>query len=350
MALGILGGVPRRLVGPLVALVSLLASLVLAEVALAMLGYGHLRPEPQPAGFWRHDAQLGWRHAAGSDGIFDRSPVFRTRVRINDKGLRGRDYPYERMAGRRRVLVLGDSFVFGFGVEQEETFTSVLENLLPATDVLNAGVSGYGTDQELLWFRGEGVRYRPDLVILLMSGNDELDNHSSIVYSLYPKPRFELSPRGELVLTNVPVPPPPRRLRLKTWLMGHSRVAYQASLLLGRARHAGPVSPRADDGLTLALVEEIRREATAHGARFLVAATPKFWSYDDLSAQDAHAALLRALRERGMTAIDIDGAEGYELEAMTIKGDGHWNARGHRFVARLLEAAIRRDGLLGPSP
>src|SRR5437899_3035923 len=125
---------------------------VLIDDALGVLGYGRQRLVPQPAGFWRHDPRLGWHHTAGSEGVFDRSPVFRTRVRINDKGLRGRDYPYERVAGRRRILVLGDSFVFGYGVEQEEIFTTVLEGLLPATEVINAGVSGYGTDQELLWF------------------------------------------------------------------------------------------------------------------------------------------------------------------------------------------------------
>jgi hypothetical protein len=167
---------------------------------------------------------------------------------------------------------------------------------------------------------------------------------------LYPKPRFVLSPRGELVLTNVPVPPPPRRLRLKAWLMGHSRVAYLASRLLGRAIRGTPPSSRVDDGLTLALVEEVRREATAGGARFLVAATPKFWSYGDRSGQEAHAELLRALRGRGIAALDIDGAERYAPAAMTIAGDDHWNLLGHRFVARLLEAAIRRDGLLDPAP
>jgi len=46
--------------------------------------------------------------------------------------------------------------------------------------------------------------------------------------------------------------------------------------------------------------------------------------------------------------VDIEGGEGYAPEAMTITGDGHWNARGHQFVAHLLEAAIRRDRLLPP--
>ena len=320
MALGILGTVPRRLVGPALALVSVLVSFLLIEVALGVLGYGRQRLVPQPAGFWRHDPRLGWHHTAGSEGVFDRSPVFRTRVRINDKGLRGRDYPYERVAGRRRILVLGDSFVFGYGVEQEEIFTTVLEGLLPATEVINAGVSGYGTDQDLL--------ADPEVAGI--------------------EPLFVPSPGGELVLTNVPVPPVPLRLRLKAWLLGHSRVAFQASQLLGRARHAGPSSPRVDDGLTLTLVETLRREATANGARFLVAATEKFWSYDDRSARDAHADLLRALRGRGITVVDIEGGEGYAPEAMTITGDGHWNARGHQFVAHLLEAAIRRDRLLPP--
>src|SRR5947207_3890326 len=207
-----------RLVGPALGIVSLLLFLLLAEVLLRALGYDHLYVNPQPARFWRHDALLGWHHQAAASGVFDHRPQFMTRIRINDKGLRGKDYPYERVAGKRRVLVLGDSLVFGYGVEQDEVFTDVLEGMLPATEVINAGVSGYGTDQELLWFRSEGVRYRPDLVIILMCGNDDDENNSDLVYNVYHKPRFRQTGNGGLSLTGIPVPEPSRALRLKHWI------------------------------------------------------------------------------------------------------------------------------------
>jgi len=340
----------RRLTGLALAIGSLTLSLALAEVVVRALGYTSLDINPQPARFWRHDRLLGWHHQPGESGVFDHRPQFRMQIRINEKGLRDRDYPYERMPGKRRILVLGDSFVFGYGVEQDEIFTEVLEQLLPATEVINAGVSGYGTDQELLWFRSEGARYRPDLVMLLMTGNDDLENHSSLVYWVYPKPRFTLSDRGELQLTNVPVPPSPARSRLKTWVLSHSATAHQAYRALGRGLGPAAARGRDRDGLTLALVDELRREVNGVGARLLVATTARFWSYDDRPADEAYAELVTALRERGIATLDIDRADGYALDQMTIKGDGHWNALGHRFVARLAERVIRQERLLGATP
>jgi hypothetical protein len=62
--------------------------------------------------------------------------------------------------------LLGDSFAMGDGVERGELFADVLENLLPKTEVVNLGVSGYGTDQELLTYLRRGRQYRPDVVLL----------------------------------------------------------------------------------------------------------------------------------------------------------------------------------------
>ena len=67
----------------------------------------------------------------------------------------------------KRVLVLGDSFTWGFGVEQEQIFTEVIENSRKDVEVINAGVSGYSPDQELIWLREQGMHFQPDLVLLL---------------------------------------------------------------------------------------------------------------------------------------------------------------------------------------
>ena len=63
-------------------------------------------------------------------------------VSQNAEGLRDRHYPYARDGGRRRILVLGDSVVWCWGVEQADCFTERLEAALPDTDVINAGVPG----------------------------------------------------------------------------------------------------------------------------------------------------------------------------------------------------------------
>jgi hypothetical protein len=107
-------------------------------------------------------------------------------VKINKNGLRDIDYDYEKKKNISRVLVLGDSFVWGYGVNQNEVFTEIIERKLKNIEIINAGVPGYSTDQELIWFQDEGLKYKPDLTILVISPNDFDD---IVAFNTY-KPRF----------------------------------------------------------------------------------------------------------------------------------------------------------------
>src|SRR5437762_1543338 len=99
----------------------------------------------------------------------------------NSLGLRGPEIG-PKPAGVRRVLALGDSFTFGHAVEAAEAWPAVLEGLLnarggPRYEVVNAGVGGYGTGQELLLYEELESRVQPDLVVLGFAVvNDVLDN------------------------------------------------------------------------------------------------------------------------------------------------------------------------------
>jgi hypothetical protein len=103
------------------------------------------------AGFAVNDPVLGWRLAPSRETVFQ-GAHFAVHVSQNAEGLRDRHYPYARDAGRRRILVLGDSVVWCWGVEQADCFTERLEAALPDTDVINAGVPGYSTAQEMLFY------------------------------------------------------------------------------------------------------------------------------------------------------------------------------------------------------
>ena len=100
------------------------------------------------------------------------------RLRINGKGLRGREYPYEKSDRSFRILVLGDSLTLGWGVNQEQTYPSLLEQELNRQsgrgkyEVINAGVGNWNTVQEVKFYWEEGYKYKPDLVILGYCIND----------------------------------------------------------------------------------------------------------------------------------------------------------------------------------
>jgi lysophospholipase L1-like esterase len=108
--------------------------------------------------------------------------IFGTQVRTNSLGLRDQEFGPKR-EGNFRILSLGDSYAFGFGVNIEQSYGKVLERELsqafPAVNfsVIDAGVEGYGTRQMLLSFERLQPRLQPDFVLAtFVAGNDVYDN------------------------------------------------------------------------------------------------------------------------------------------------------------------------------
>ena len=97
-------------------------------------------------------------------------------VRFNNLGLRGTDLG-PKQDEERRVLILGDSLAFGWGVPEESIFATKLADLLAAATgqtwtSINAGVCSYNTEQERLYLEHSGLALQPDLVILVYVDND----------------------------------------------------------------------------------------------------------------------------------------------------------------------------------
>jgi hypothetical protein len=159
---------------PLLAAAAVAAALVAAELVLRPF-----RPAPPEGGtttIFMRDAELGWRLRPGADDVWGG-----VRLRINDKGLRGPELPYEKQAGVSRIVWLGDAVTFGEGLERyEDTFPHRVEVRLESElgariETVNAGVGGYAPWQERAWLTSEGVRYAPDLVVVSFVLNDVVE-------------------------------------------------------------------------------------------------------------------------------------------------------------------------------
>ncbi len=148
-----------------------------------------------------YDEKLGWRNLPNHIGR-----TFGNPLRTNAQGLRDRDYPYAKPRGTRRIVVLGDSYTWGFDVGDDEIFTEVLERRLVGgperVDVINTGVSGWGTDQEYLFFMDEGLRYNPDLVVLAFYVLNDFNENTVSQQHGHNKPFFR---DEQLTLGGVPV-------------------------------------------------------------------------------------------------------------------------------------------------
>jgi len=263
--------------------------------------------------YLRYDAALGWRTYPFLRGW----PVgMGADCSTNSRGLRGaEEHSYARRTGRKRLLVLGDSFAFGEEVRDEETFSAQLERLIPGLEVINMGVGGYGDDQMLLYLKEEGRRYNPDMVLLLYNASDAKRNN--ITFRDYAKPSFEFDGTG-LRLIGRPVPSF-RMTRLR-YVLG-SRLVDFLSMLYER------LHPPRDR--TLLLLDLIRDEASSIGARFAM------FSESGRPFQDY-------CRDRGVDCLTVGFADAGPLPP----GYSHWPPAWHASAARQLipfvEAIMKR--------
>ena len=151
-----------------------------ATILLAYRAWDGSRPPQHPLDIYTdsQNPRLLYRLRAHEhvlyDGLMVKLPV--TTILTNSRGFRDSDWSREKPAGTSRIVILGDSMAFGLGVEQDQTFPSVLENMLQREgeryEVLNMAVPGYNTLQEVELFREEGSFYEPDQTILQSLAND----------------------------------------------------------------------------------------------------------------------------------------------------------------------------------
>ena len=379
----------------LLVLFGLIVGLLLAEGGSRIVD--RLQCRDNPGMFWEPNRWVGWTHTPDARGWAQRclrgKIEWRAYTRINGHGLRDRDVPYERQ-GKFRILVLGDSFTEGVQVEQDETFPKLLERRLgDGVEVLNAGVSGYGTDSELLFWESEGWKYRPDLVLLVFdTSNDILENHYALMRGThfpYPeKPHFTLKD-GRLVPENLPLPeePPVRRtlVRLQRWLTRHSTLyrllpAFHVPGMPGGAQAAPPPTPfpggtlqtevyladypeswRVAWRITRGLVLRVRQDVEARGSRFAVVVinakeevSDRRWQWTLLAnpalreyrwdIDKPNRLTTSFLARRGIPTIALLDVFRAHLRETGTSGffewDVHWTPAGHALAADAIARAL----------
>jgi hypothetical protein len=170
---------------------ALIFAFVLCEFFLRLLGFSY------PI-FHKPDDITGRISLPNAEGWFSKEG--NAYIKINSDGLRDREHPKIKPEKVIRIAILGDSFTEALHVNLENTFWSILEKKLNANktfgnkkvEVINFGVSGFGTDQELMTLRHRVWDYSPDIVLLAFYSGNDIRNNSKILEPYKLKPFFVL--------------------------------------------------------------------------------------------------------------------------------------------------------------
>jgi hypothetical protein len=350
----------------IIGLLSFLVAFAVAEVAVRRLS-------PQEVGPVRFAClpELGDIPVPGQQGERRLPGVFSFRYSNNSLGWRGRREYREAKPTDYRVLFLGDSFTYGLGVDDDQTFAFLVEKDLRSdrlsVEVINAGCPGKGTDYELKWFQTVGRKYHPDLTVLGFFCNDFQDNARGEYYNIGSRGELQVKPlncnRGiiKTVLDHLPG---------YNWLISWSQAANlvkQAGVeaLIKEARHSGPdatnglvvsydrsasgYATAANKPLTRIYVEQLNAAVKHAGGELMMCYIPisqevlEYRRTRTISADER--AIQHIAADNGMTLWSLTpllAHSGQPIERLYYQ-EGHWTAAAHELAGRSLSRLIQRE-------
>ena len=164
--------------------------------------YPHARDHVIPGGLFAIDNELGWEFKPGKSATHH-TRYFDVTYTINSFGFRDKPRRIVKDVNIYRVLLFGDSQVFGWGVSEDERFSSLIEKQRRDLEIWNLAVPGYGLDQEILSYKKDAKSLNADEVIFFVSSATLGRMNTNYIYKKY-KPMFEVDQEGNLRLNNIP--------------------------------------------------------------------------------------------------------------------------------------------------
>lgn len=326
---------------------------VMAELILRAVDHPLSKPHVDYVRWYEPADMLGHKLAAGFDGFGPLS----VRVKTNSHGFRDDEHSWEKREGRLRVLGLGDSFTFGWGVKAEESYLRQLEEELGGrtgveVETINAGVPGWHLNHYYVYLKKLGLRYDPDVIVI----------------------GYFLDDLNASVLETIPAEESYRQgVQFKGGWLHHSRLYNFAKSIADRVRHenrykripylhalderrAEWAARRAhlmteaggqDDERYVAVLQEqlarLQKLAEAAGAVLIVMYIPDLVQLHHPEAQHINRVLSTLTNRIGIPFVDMtpvfEEAENLDTYYLWPR-DAHTNARGHRAMAGALATLL----------
>ena len=375
-----------------------LISWVFLMFVVASIGEVFLRVAPmgkfQSSPFRQYDPNIGIALVPDKT-IHHNKGCFKGLVETNSFGMRDRARTLDKPAGEFRIAMLGDSVIEAVHVQPDEVVNLQLEKILRAkgynAEVLNFGVEGIGTTQELLIYQEKVRQFHPDLVLLTFTSNDVMNNSSIIQPEVYGiqtwyAPYYDLGPDGNLIFR-----PVEKRWFNggRTWLENHSVLLYYLERIWFSIEYAptkwdgipvfygsygDPLSPDWTKAwqVTDKVLGLTRKTVEADGAKFMAVTWADFWEVDpnwrprlekeigtklppELNPPKARERLEDIYRRNGITYDFLTSyiqsyRDQHHLQwpYFSFTCNPHYSALGHAVVARGIFEKLEQHGMLPP--
>ena len=321
-------------------LVAVLVAAGGAELALRISGRftpPEYPPTPSQPDMYEARPEYGYALHPNSTRTYEYPPEEPRTITVHsdDYGFRN-THDISASDGRFRVLVLGDSYTFGEGVQEGERFTDYLQELEPGWRVDNVGIPGWGPDLMLLAMEAILPVARPDLVVVALFFDDFRRVRPRFSGLGYPIPRLELTEEG---LVEVPFP------KSKLWERSHLYNALQITLS-GRINMRAPLTPP-EWGLNEAIQDSLIALIEAHGATPVYAYLSGPWT---IPAQQRRRDWVEGIAAKlGVAHLDLtEPIQSSNPEIVYLPDNGHYGPGGHRIVADSLHEFLVRRVLSTP--
>ena len=310
-----------------------------------------------------YHSTLGWQNQKNKKAFLKKNHQ-EVPLTTNSIGLRGsKEYTIEKPSAETlRIYALGDSFTFGFGVQDHESFPALMESLRPNLEVFNAGIPGYGIDQIYLSLKELGYSYKPDVILITIYPEDFWRATRAFNDAGHGKPYFVLKDGSILELKHVPVPKnkkfkvaqfpisrewsgPEKFLRKSKTYVLFSRLIIKLKKLMGFE------DPDSSDEWLLGreILKKMTTEIKNQGVRpIIVIAPPLRWITGTL--EPVRDSLLRFGKVNHVTVVDLTPILKKASQETSpwdyyIKEDQHWTPKGNELVAKTLLTVIDSSSL-----
>jgi lysophospholipase L1-like esterase len=326
--------------------------LLVTEIVLRLLAPQLPRTEPSGSRAIP-DSLLGYRYQPNTT-VRHITPEFSVTYAIDEHGMRKRDASEPADTSAMRILAIGDSFTFGDGNAEKDTWIRVAERTVRErvqaqrgvrVEVINAGVEGYDTRSELLWLRELVPKVRPQAVVLGFVANDVYTNQS---LSAPPPPILKPQRKGAFSLHAVAL--------AKRLAMHNDRLYTRMFMLTARRAYyaAEPDSHVTRQlGVTRELIRAMAQYCAAHDLPLIVVSIPQEFSVISVANDFKIAGIDPAAADRELEPVAHDaGCVWIEtlprLSAvyrdwhrdLFYRVDGHLTAEGNRVLGELVAAAL----------